>query len=84
MSRSEGLELDCRVPMLNTYGEVYATRSAGPHDWRLLSRERTYKNETHHQEGAPGYGTVEITPIGWREVWYCTRCRLVDEREVQS
>jgi len=39
------------------------------HDWRLLSREWV--------------GGSSITPVamaGWQEVWYCTRCRLVDER----
>ena len=54
------------------------------HDWRLLSRERMYENEYEPQAGAPGYGNVKIITVGHREVWYCTRCRTVEESEVKT
>lgn len=54
------------------------------HDWRLLSREKKYSHDIHHQPGAPGYGNINITQTGWVETWYCTRCRLVDERHIST
>lgn len=48
---------------------VYKDDPAAFHDWRLVSRE---------------WFDVTITepslPVGWQETWYCTRCRIVDER----
>ena len=74
----------CRVPVFTTFGEVYATRDVGPHDWRLFERKEEFRNEFVPQEGAPGYGTVYVDTNGHREVWYCTRCRIVAERFVPS
>lgn len=52
------------------------------HDWRLFSRERMFETETHHQKKARGFGFATMTPTGWREFWYCTRCRLTETRGV--
>ena len=65
-------ESECRIPLYR-YGELYASKSMGSHDWRLLSRERTFGE-------AQG---INIPQAGWRETWYCTRCRYVEEREVE-
>jgi len=27
---------------------------------------------------------MEVTQTGWKEVWYCTKCRIVDERIVET
>ena len=43
--------------------------SACTHDWKLHS---------HSQEG-PGYGGT-----GYKDTWYCPRCRLVEERVYQT
>jgi hypothetical protein len=40
------------------------------HDWRLVSRE-------WH---SVGFQSLEPPDGGWQETWYCTRCRIVDER----
>ena len=52
------------------------------HDWRLLSRKKTHDSEFIPQ-GDTGYdrayGMIVLTRTGWQEVWYCTRCRRVEE-----
>lgn len=73
----------CSQPVYGPAGFGSAYMPAA-HDWRLLSRERMSEHEYEPQEGAPGYGNVRIIPIGWRETWYCTRCRTVEEREVKT
>jgi hypothetical protein len=40
------------------------------HDWRLWQREAKYE---HTKEGYTGFS-------GFQEVWYCTRCRKIEER----
>jgi len=42
------------------------------HNWRLWSRERK------DTERGPDLGPITF----WREVWYCTKCRVIEERDV--
>lgn len=53
-------------------------RFASPHDWRLWERKPCHL--AHEQKDAPGYGWLE--QVGWTEIWYCTRCRHIESREV--
>lgn len=46
----------------------------GPHDWRLWRREPKYE---HTKKGYTAFS-------GFGEVWYCTRCRKIEERTVES
>lgn len=44
------------------------------HDWRLLERTEPY------------FASTSVNPT-WqirRETWYCTRCRLIEERTVEA
>lgn len=77
-------DLGCREPVYNAFGEVWAWRTTGQHDWRLFSREQEHRAEYVQQENAPGYGTVTLTPTSWIEVWYCSRCRITDRRIVEE
>jgi len=72
---------ECRLPVFR-YGEAWATRSVGSHDWRLLSREKRYEGgaSSFHFEN----GMRVPTPVGHDEVWYCTRCRKVETVETDA
>jgi hypothetical protein len=78
--REDAMNGGCRVDVFNEAGFLYATRDAGPHDWRLFSRAEQLEYEFTDYERA--YENALITSTGWKETWYCTRCRLVEEREV--
>lgn len=51
-------------------------RAGVVHDWRLWKRETYYIPD----DSDSSYG---VWPAGgFNEVWYCTRCRLIQERKV--
>ena len=52
------------------------------HDWRLVSREWFDASYMTVVKGQPGIKNPDA--FGWRETWYCTRCRKVDERLAQT
>ena len=72
----------CRQPVYNSAGVVWATRTSGPHDWRLFHREKQSDHEYVQGNQPPGYGMMKITPTAWIETWYCTKCRVIDKRIV--
>lgn len=55
--------------------------AACEHDWRLFQSEE----RTHYDPGPdPWHTTVVIKPpatVTKHDTWYCTKCRLVEERE---
>ena len=61
----------CRTLVYDTYGEVWAERTSGAHDWRLIS-ERV-RHLVH--DPAPG----AVIPVENVQRWYCAKCRTIEE-----
>lgn len=55
---------------------ILSPGSNGMHDWCLHKRELI--PEFRSGQYTCGYTTVGAT--AHREVWYCTRCRVIEER----
>ena len=59
------------------------------HDWRLWSR-KPYSLEgqingrpmRREFDESAYFALTDPPPAEWREVWYCTRCRKIEERTV--
>lgn len=76
----------CRAPIYSESGSEYGTMlHREGHDWRLYER-KAIEESTFTPQGTEGYlrayGSVAYKTIGYRELWYCTRCRTVEERDV--
>jgi hypothetical protein len=80
----------CRVDVFNEAGFLYATRDAGPHDWRLFSRaeqleyeftdyERAYENALIRAQAGRRRG-IALAVVLWRS----ERCPALTEKELLS
>lgn len=63
-------------------GTPAATRPA-MHVWRLFRREPRYDFTPEDESSAIGFGEGEVV-VGFFEVWYCERCRLVEEAKIDA
>ena len=53
----------------------YGLERSYRHDWRLWKRELFYLSEE---------SSFGVWPVGGHdEIWYCTRCRMFEERRVE-
>ena len=59
---------------LGRWNDVHA------HDWRLFARSPQYDTELTEDGGA----IMATEQSGWLEIWYCTGCRVVEEREASA
>lgn len=53
------------------------------HVWRLYRREPRYVYDTPADEIDIDFGLGPGKLAGFAEVWYCERCRLVEEAEIK-
>lgn len=53
----------------------------GKHDWRMFAREPNYILE-HHYYSEGGISHTTRNEKEYKELWYCTKCRYVEERVV--
>ena len=52
------------------------------HDWHLFSREPiTETTAVAPTKEEDTWGCWDIKTVGYIETWYCTGCRVVEERE---
>lgn len=61
---------------------MYCNSKLDDHDWRLFSRTETYiVSEIKNDKGIVVGGNS--FPSGqYKELWYCTKCRFIEERVV--
>lgn len=59
------------MPSVEHVGKVEVGEDGHRHDWVLWNRQRVARS---------------LTPVfhGYVETWYCSACRLVDERRVED
>ncbi len=53
------------------------------HEWRMFTREPIYIGISHyHPAGGVSHTTEQLT--GYKELWYCIKCRREEERIVDD